>query len=147
MRYPDNLQVVAVCSLEGWDDCHTLPNLRQSKQGVRCATLKQNIWLDVCEAASCVEQPPDGIPSVQQQQRIRGKAADIYEARLAELEGSGASSQGLSWWEDPTVKPRTTLFESDAEMNFAAFKHGCLLMTEGFTQLYMYVGKAFNILR
>jgi hypothetical protein len=32
-------------------------------------------------------------------------------------------------------------------MNFAAFEHGCLLMTEGFAQLYVYVGKAFTILR
>ena len=32
-------------------------------------------------------------------------------------------------------------------MNFAAFEHGCLLMTEGFAQLYVHVGKAFTILR
>jgi hypothetical protein len=97
MGYPDSLQIVAVCSLEGWDDCHTLPNLRHSKQAVRCKTLEQNIWLDVCEAASCIDHPWDGIPRVQQQQRIRGKAADIYETRLAALDRCGAGSQGLSW--------------------------------------------------
>jgi len=32
-------------------------------------------------------------------------------------------------------------------MYFAAFKHGRLLMAQGFTQLYMYVGKVFSILR
>lgn len=47
----------------------------------------------------------------------------------------------------PTVEARTTLFKSDAEMNFAAFKQGFLLGTERFTQLYMYVGKALSILR
>src|SRR5262249_25072863 len=82
MRYADNLQIVAVRSLERWDDCHSLSHLRQSKQRVRCATLQQNIRLDVYEAASCVEQPPDAIPMVQQKQWIRGKAADIYETRM-----------------------------------------------------------------
>src|SRR5215475_2214335 len=98
MRYMGNLQIVTVRSLQGGDDCHTVTDLRQSEQGVRCATLEQNIRLDVCEAASCVEQPPDGIPRVQQQQRIRGKTGDIYATRLTELEACSAGSQGLSWW-------------------------------------------------
>jgi hypothetical protein len=33
MRYADNLQIGAIRALEGWNDCHTLANLRQSKQG------------------------------------------------------------------------------------------------------------------
>ena len=55
VRDADNSQIVTVRSLKGWDDCHTLPSLRQSKQGVRCTTLEQNIGLDICKAASCVE--------------------------------------------------------------------------------------------
>jgi hypothetical protein len=147
MRDAGHLQIVTVRSLKGWDDCHTVPNFRQSEQGVWCATLKQNIWLDVCETASRVEQPPHRIASVQQQQRIRGKAANIYATRMAEFEGSGAGSQGLGCWQQPTVETWTTLFKSDAQMHFATFKHGCLLRTEGFTQLYMYVGKTLSILR
>lgn len=65
MRYADNSQSVSVRSLKGGDDRYALPNLRQSKQGVRCTTLEQNVGLDVCEAARCVEQPPDGIARIQ----------------------------------------------------------------------------------
>jgi len=65
MRYADNSQGISVRSLTGGDDRHTLPNFRQSEQGVRCATLEQNVRLDVCEAARRVEQPPDGIARVQ----------------------------------------------------------------------------------
>ena len=55
MRHAGNLQTVTVRSLKGWDDCHSVSNLRQSEQGVRCATLEQDIRLDICETASCVE--------------------------------------------------------------------------------------------
>jgi len=64
MRYTHDSQIVPICSLKGWNDCHTLPNLRQSKQDVGRPTLEQNIGLDVCEAAGCVKQPPDGIARV-----------------------------------------------------------------------------------
>jgi hypothetical protein len=147
MRYADDSQIVAVRSLKRWDDRHTLPSFRESKQGVRCAAFEQNIGPDVSEAASCVEQPPDGIAGVQQQQRMSGKAADFHETRLAELEGWGAGSQGLGWRQDPTLEAGITLIKSDAHMNFAAFEHGCLLSAEGFTQLYMHVGKALGISR
>jgi hypothetical protein len=136
MRDADNSQVVTVRSLKRWDDGHTLPSLRQSKQGMGCATLEHNIRLDVCEAASCIEQLADGIARVQQQQRIRGKAADIDETRMAKVEGCGAGSQGRGWWQDPALEAAITAIKSDPNMNLAAFEHGCLLNTEGFTQLY-----------
>jgi hypothetical protein len=94
MRYAGDPQIVAVCSLQGWDDCHTLPDLRQSKQSMWCATLEQNIGLDICEAASRVEQAPNGI-AVQQQQRIGGKAPNINPTRIAEFEGCGSDGQCL----------------------------------------------------
>jgi len=98
MHYADDLQLVAVRSLERWDDCHTLPNFRQSKQSVRRATLEQNIRLDVREVTSSVEQPPDRITSVQQQQWIRGKAGDIDDTCMAEIERCGTGGQGRGWW-------------------------------------------------
>jgi hypothetical protein len=64
MHYSDDLQLVAIRSLKRWDDCHSLPNFRQSKQSVRCATLEQNIRLNVREVASSVKQTPDGITRV-----------------------------------------------------------------------------------
>ena len=42
-----------------------LPGLGQREQGVGRAALEQNVGLDVCEAARCVEQPPDGIARIQ----------------------------------------------------------------------------------
>jgi hypothetical protein len=92
MGHADDLQSVSVRSLKRGDDRHTAANFGQGKQGVRCATLQQDIGPDVCEAASCVEQPPDGIAGVQQQQRIRGKVVDIYNTGLAEIEGWGSDS-------------------------------------------------------
>jgi len=92
MGYADNPQSVSIRSLKGGDDRHTTANLGQSKQRVRCATLQQDVGSDVCEAASCVEQPPDGIARVQQQQRIRGKAANIDDTRVTEIEGRGSDS-------------------------------------------------------
>jgi hypothetical protein len=65
MRYSDNSQSVSVRSLKGGDDRYTLPNLCQSEQGVRCTTLEQNVGLDVCETARCIEQSPDGIARIQ----------------------------------------------------------------------------------
>jgi hypothetical protein len=92
MGHADDLQSVSVRSLKRGNDRYTTANFGQSKQRVRCATLQQDIGPDVCEAASCVEQPPDGITRVQQQQRISGKVADIYNIRLTETEGLGSDS-------------------------------------------------------
>jgi hypothetical protein len=39
------------------------------------------------------------------------------------------------------------LIKSDAHVNIAAFEQGCLRRTEGFGELYMYVGKALSISR
>ena len=64
---------------------------------MRCATLEQDFGLDVCEAASCVEHPPDGV-AVQQQQRIGGKPLDVYETRMAEFAiglGNGSARVAL----------------------------------------------------
>lgn len=52
-------------SLKRRDDRHTMPDLGQRKQRVRCATLQQDIGPDVGEAASRIEQDPDGIARVQ----------------------------------------------------------------------------------
>src|SRR5690242_17343646 len=54
MCYAYDSQFVSVSSLKGWNESHTLPNLRQSKQNVGRSTLEQNIGLYVCEAAGCV---------------------------------------------------------------------------------------------
>jgi|SRR6478609_9142954 hypothetical protein len=61
MRYANNSQLVAIRSQERCEDCHAFPSLRQCKQGVRCATLEQNIWLNVRKTAGCIEQPADGV--------------------------------------------------------------------------------------
>jgi hypothetical protein len=114
---------------------------------VRRATLQQDIGPDVCEAASRVEQPAHGIAGVQQQQRKRGKAADIYDIRLTEIEGRGSDSQGVNRWQDPALEARVTLINSDAHVSLAAFKHGGLRRTEGFSEKYMHVGKALGISR
>jgi len=98
MHYADDLQLVAVRSLERWNDCNTLSNFCQSKQSVRCATLEQNIRLDVREVASSVEQPPDGITTVQQKQWMGGKANDIDDTCMAKVERCGAGGQGPGWW-------------------------------------------------
>jgi len=97
MCYACDSQFVSVSSLKGWNESHTLPNLRQSKQNVGRSTLEQNIGLYVCEAAGCVEQPPNGIAGIQQQEWIRGKTADIYRTLMAKLDGCGACSQSVSW--------------------------------------------------
>jgi hypothetical protein len=92
MGYAGDPQIVSVRSLKRGDDRHTTANFGQSKQRVRCATLQQDIGPDVCKATSCVEQPPDGVARVQQQQRIGGKAPDIYDTRLTEIDGWGSDS-------------------------------------------------------
>jgi len=146
MRDADDPHIIAVCSLQRWDDCHTLPNLRQSKQGVRCATLEQNVGFDIGETASGVEQPPNGI-AIQQQQRIGGKAPDIYLTRMAEFEGCGSDGQCLGWRQDATLEAGIKAWiKPDAHMNFAAFEHGRLFWTERFTELDMHVGKPLSIL-
>src|SRR5262249_20082414 len=134
-------------SLKRWNDCHTLSNLRQSKQDVGRPTLEQNAGLHVCEAASGVEQSPDGIAWVQQQQGVQGKTADIDGACMAEIEGRGASCQGVGRRQDATLEAGIPVIKSDAHVNFAAFQQGGLLGTECFTQLYAYIGKALGVLR
>jgi len=147
MGYASNSHRVSVRSLKRRDDRHTLPNLGQSQQRVRCATLQQNIGPDVCKAARRIEQPPDRIAGVQQQQRIGGKTADIYDARLTEIEGAGSDSQGIDGRQDPTVEARITLIKSDADVCLATLKNFCLSRTERFHELHMYVGKPLGISR
>jgi hypothetical protein len=147
MGYAGNTQGVSVGSLKRGDDRHTMTNLGQSKQCVRGATLEQDIGSDVCEAAGCVEQPADRIAGVQQQQRIRRKTADIYDARLPESDGWSSDSQGVNRRQDTALEAGITLIKSDAHMSLAAFEHGCLRRTEGFSEMYMYVGIALGISR
>src|SRR5205085_11550929 len=130
MGYAEDPPSVPVRSLKRGDDRHTLADLGQRKQRVRCAALQQDIGPDVCEAASCVEQPPNGIARVQQQQRKRGKAANIYDTRLTEIERWGSDSQGVNWWQEPALEAGITLINSDAHVSLAAFEHGCLRGTE-----------------
>lgn len=147
MGHAEDPQSVSVRSLKRGDDRHTMADLGQSKQRVRCATLQQDIGPDVGETASRVEQPPDRIARVQQQQRKSGKAADIYDPRLTEIEGWGSDGQGVNRWQQPALEAGIALINSDAHVSLAAYEHGCLRRTEGFSEAYMHVGKALGISR
>jgi hypothetical protein len=147
MGYAGDPHGVSVRSLKRRDDRHAMTDLGQRKQRVRCAALQQDIGSDVREAASGVKQPADGIPRVQQEQRIGGKVADIYHTRPTEIEGWRSDGQGISWWQEATLEGGIASIKSDAHVNLAAFEHGRLRRTEGFSELYMYVGKALGISR
>jgi hypothetical protein len=98
-------------------------------------------------AAGCIEQPANGIAGIQQQEWIRGKATDIHGTLTAKLDRCGACSQSVGWWQDPALETGIALIKSDADVNFAAFEHCCLLCTECFAQLHGHVGKALSVLR
>ncbi len=57
----DDSQRVAICSQKRGNDRDPLPGLSEREQGMRRAALEQNIGLNVCETADCVEQPPNGV--------------------------------------------------------------------------------------
>jgi len=138
---------VSVRSLQRRDDRHAMSDLGQRKQRVRCATFQQNIGPDVGEAASGVEEDPDRIARVQQQQRIRDKVADIYDTRPTEIDGWRSDSQGVGWWQEAALEPGVGSIKSDAHMSFTAFEHRCLRRTESFGDLDMDIGKALGIPR
>ena len=108
-----------------------LPGLGQREQGVGRAALEQNVGLDVCETASCVEQPPNRVTGLEQQQRISCEAADIDHSGVAKLERWGARGQNLVRRQCEALEAAIgTLFVSDADVNLAAFQHGGLLATK-----------------
>jgi hypothetical protein len=57
MGYTDDSQYVAIRSQDRRNDRHALAGLREREQGMRRAALEHNVWLDVRETASCIEQP------------------------------------------------------------------------------------------
>lgn len=61
MRYTDNSQLVAIRWQERCNDGNALAGFRQREQRVGCATLEQNIRLNVRKTAGGIEQPADGV--------------------------------------------------------------------------------------
>jgi len=92
MRYAGNAHFVAIRSLKGWDDRHTLPGLCQGQQRVRCAALEHDLGMDFCQAAGRVEQAADGIAG-RQQERVGDKPLDRYDTGFAKFDGCGTDSQ------------------------------------------------------
>jgi hypothetical protein len=93
--YAHDSQRVAIRLQERWNDRDPLTGLGQREQGVRRAALEQNVGLDVCETASCVEQPPNRVTGLEQKQRITCEVADIDHSGVAKLERWGARGQNL----------------------------------------------------
>ncbi|SRR6266508_3466685 len=63
--YADDSQCMAIGSQDRRNDRHPLAELGKREQGMRRAALEDNVWLDVCETAGCVEQSPNRITRVQ----------------------------------------------------------------------------------
>ena len=67
MSDSDDFQIVTIGPEHGRNDGHSLPGFGECKQGVRSATFKQNIGLDLGNATGRSEQSANRVAGVQQQ--------------------------------------------------------------------------------
>src|SRR5262249_9604339 len=65
MGYADDSQCMAIRSQDRRNDPHAPAGLREREQGMRRAAFEHNVWLDVCETASGIEQPANRVTRVQ----------------------------------------------------------------------------------
>ena len=73
MHDASDSQPVPIGPQYGRNDGHPLPGFREREQCVRRAALEQNIGLDIGNVTGRIEQPANGVPGVQQQQRMGRK--------------------------------------------------------------------------
>src|SRR5262249_683997 len=145
MGYADDSQCMAIRSQDRRNDRHALAGLREREQGMRCAALEHNVWLDVCETASCIEQSANRVTRAQYQHRIECQAADIDHAGVTKLERRSAGGQNLVRRQSQALEAWIARIVSDADMNLAALQHGSLIATKSFGQFYVHVGKALGV--
>ena len=95
MRYASDSQPVPIGPQYGRNDGHPLPGFSEREQCVRRAALEQNIGLDVGNTTGRIEQPPNRVTGVQQQQWMGCKRNDIDHAVAAKLERRAVRGQNI----------------------------------------------------
>jgi hypothetical protein len=75
VRYASDAKPIAMGWQDGGHNRHPVSGLGEGQEGVRGATLDENIRLEPCEAAGAIKRVADHEAGFQEQERIGGKAA------------------------------------------------------------------------
>jgi hypothetical protein len=81
-----DFQPVSIRPKHGRNNCHPLAGFGERQQCVRRAALEQNVRLDVGKTASGIEQAPNRVTGVEQQQWMGCEGHDINHAVAGKLE-------------------------------------------------------------
>jgi hypothetical protein len=97
---------------------------------LRRAALQHDLRCDIRNATGGIEQSPDRVPRLQQQQRAGREVIDIDHAGFAEFIARAARRQDFVGRQHKALESRVARVVTNADVNLAALQHRSLLAAE-----------------
>lgn len=143
------MQIVAMGGHDRWHNRDAVAGLCERQQRVGGAALKRNMWLELSDAAGGVKCRAHGEAAIEEQKRIRCKAANIHHCVIRKLESTIAGRNKLQRGKPNRLERMIAGLNrsrgADRDVNLAAFEHRDQRSPNCLRQLDPYVGAMFRV--